>query len=198
MGRCAVAHYDFNGDGYNDLYYCTSSTTCFVELGSASGFGAAVWAPANGLMGDLLGTGVAGILAPNGSTWYYYTWNGNGFSGQSTALGVDSTAAQFALVDIDGDGRPDLVTFYSSNGVSATTRLNTSTSSMPYFSSNAVAALSDLDVTWDGVFTPDNQGGATKVLTSTGMGCRISCCERALAQTTTWGVVKNTSPPTTH
>jgi RHS repeat-associated protein len=165
----ALAHYDFNGDGYTDLYYCTSGG-CYVAFGSASGFGTPVSAPANALIGDLLGTGQPGLLANNAGTWYYYSWNGSSFAGQSTGLAFDSTAAQFALVDIDGDGRPDLESFYASGGVTVKTRLNTSSGTTPSFNANAVTALSDPSWTFDGAITADSQGGTVRSFDFNGDG----------------------------
>lgn len=167
--NCGSVRYDFNGDGYTDLYYCTSSG-CYVALGSASGFGTPVSAPSNALFGDFLGTGTTGMLANNGGTWYYYTWNGSSFSGQSTGLAYDSTAVQFVLVDIDGDGKPDLESFYASSGVTATTRLNTSSTTTASFSTTAVNALSDPSMNWGGVITPDNQPGSVKTFDFNGDG----------------------------
>jgi hypothetical protein len=108
------ARYDFNGDGYPDLLY-EMGTTWYVAFGSASGYGTPVSTGITGgslaatlLAGDLLGTGNAGILANHGGTWYYYTWNGSAFVSASTGLAYDSTASQFALADINGDGLPPL------------------------------------------------------------------------------------------
>jgi RHS repeat-associated protein len=112
----SYAHYDFNGDGYPDLLYASGSYW-YVSFGSSSGFGTPVSTgiPSSAsqvIPGDLLGNGKDGILAAVGSTWYYYTWNGSAFTDASTGLAYDSTAAQYMLADVNGDGLPDLIASY--------------------------------------------------------------------------------------
>jgi RHS repeat-associated protein len=114
----SYAHYDFNGDGYPDLLYASGSYW-YVSFGSSSGFGTPVStgipssvAQGQVLPGDLLGNGKDGILAAVGGTWYYYTWNGSAFTDASTGLAYDSTAAQYMLADVNGDGLPDLIASY--------------------------------------------------------------------------------------
>jgi RHS repeat-associated protein len=169
IGSCAgwggsVARYDFNGDGYSDLLYY-SGNTCYVQFGSASGYGAPVStgisgaAVTNMLAGDLLGTGKAGLLANNGGTWYYYTWNGSSFVGTSTGLAYDSTAIRYVLADINGDGLPDLVALYGPSAVRVTTRLNTSSGTTPSFSASAVTAFTDNPQIQIGLISPDDQPG---------------------------------------
>lgn len=151
-----VAHYDFNGDGYTDIVY-QSGTTWYVAFGSAGGYGTAVNTGLTGklVFGDLLGAGHDGILAKNGSVWYYYTWNGSSFVGTLTGLTYDTTASQFVLMDINADGLPDLVSFYQTTGA-LTTRLNTSSGGTPSFSGSAVAAFTGSGYT---LVTPDSQAG---------------------------------------
>ncbi|HEV2271277.1 MAG TPA: SpvB/TcaC N-terminal domain-containing protein, partial [Steroidobacteraceae bacterium] len=107
-----VSNYDFNGDGLTDLAFCTGSNSGTVEVAFATmnGYVTANTGAscAGALFGDLLGNGQDGILANNGGTWYYYSWNGTGFHGVSTHLSYDTTASQFILADVDGDGLPDL------------------------------------------------------------------------------------------
>jgi hypothetical protein len=62
------------------------------------------------LIGNLTGGSEDGMLIGASGTWKYYTWNGTSFVNTSTGLAVDSTAYQYQLADIDGDGRPDLNT----------------------------------------------------------------------------------------
>lgn len=141
-------NYDFNGDGYKDLAYDGGA---YVVFGSATGYGTPVsTGTGGGVFGDLQGTGKDGILAPKGSTWYYYTWNGSSFTGVSTGLTYDSTAAQYMLADVNGDGLPDLVSSYFScitnqRGLLCTltvyTRLNTTQPGhAPTFASTATLA----------------------------------------------------------
>jgi hypothetical protein len=147
-------NYDFDGNGYRDLVYCSggSPNTIFVAFGSASGYGAPVntGIACGALYGDLQATGTDGILANNGGTWYYYTWNGSSFQSVSTGLAYDSTAVQYVLADVNGDGLPDLVSAYltttTTGGIidkvySVYTRLNsTAAGSAPSFSSTTTLA----------------------------------------------------------
>ena len=128
--------WDFNGDGYRDIVF-VSGTTVYVSFGSASGYGTPVStgiSSANAVpSGDLLGTGQDGILGNSGGVWYYYTWNGSSFSGTTT--GVEYTGANTALVDVNGDGLPDLVTWTTSaTAVHITSQLNTSSGTTVGFS----------------------------------------------------------------
>ena len=118
--QALIANYDLNGDGYRDVVFQNSAGTWYVAFGSASGYGTPVstgvttplllaYGQGYLLIGDLLGKGSAGFMASNGGTWWYYTWNGSGFSGASTGVAVDTAASSFALADTDGDGLPDLV-----------------------------------------------------------------------------------------
>jgi RHS repeat-associated protein len=111
-----TARYDLNGDGYPDLVY-SNGTSWYVSFGSASGYGTPVntgiaYNHFSLLIGNLNGGTEDGILAPNGSTWWYYTWNGSSFTGTSTGLAYDSTPWQYELADVNGDGLPDLVALY--------------------------------------------------------------------------------------
>lgn len=106
-------HNDFNGDGRSDLAYCNGATIS-VAMASPGGYGAPIntgISCSNPLYGSLTGSGKDGILAPNGATWWYYTWNGSSFSGQNTgvAYGCPVYSCQYALADLNGDGLPDLL-----------------------------------------------------------------------------------------
>jgi RHS repeat-associated protein len=108
--------YDLNGDGIPDIIYW-NGTEWYVEFGSAGGYGAAVATgvtPANAiiLIGNLTGGSEDGFLVPNGDgTWWYYLWNTSSgkFAGSSTGASYDSTARNFQLADVNGDGLPDLL-----------------------------------------------------------------------------------------
>jgi len=108
-----VSNYDFNGDGLNDLAYCNTAIPSTIDVALSTGNGYAT--PINtgiacgALFGDLLGNGQDGILTNKGGTWYYYSLEGGVFSGVSTGLAYDSTATQYILADVNGDGLPDLV-----------------------------------------------------------------------------------------
>jgi RHS repeat-associated protein len=136
---------DFNGDGLTDLAYCNGSTM-YVSFASTSGYGTPIntGAACGALVGDLLGQGRQGLLANNSGTWYYYTWNGSAFTATSTELAYDSTAAEFVLDDVNGDGLPDLVSLYVTNGTTVTVyaRLNASSGTTPSFSTTNTNAYS--------------------------------------------------------
>lgn len=137
-------NYDFSGDGFNDLAYCSSSQQVDVAFGSSSGYGTPIntGIACNGyvLYGDLLGNGKDGILADNGGTWYYYQWNGSSFVGQSTGLAYQA-GVQYVLADVTGVGLPALVELQTSNtGASIYVRLNTS--------SGSTASLSSTNSEW--------------------------------------------------
>ena len=163
-----LPHYDLNGDGYTDLLFQVG-TTWYVAWGSATGYGAPIstgistptYSAGHGelLAGDVLGTGQDGILANNGGTWYYYTWNESTFSGVSTGIAYDTSAYAFTLADTNGDGLPDLV---SMNSTAVYIRLNNSAGS-PSFAAASTAftipVIADLDVSGGQFVTPDSQAG---------------------------------------
>lgn len=160
----SAPYYDFNGDGYPDLFYSNGSTYQ-VALGSAGGF----QTPVNtGLAsttfvapGDLLGKGVDGIVANNGGTFYYYTWNGSGFSGTST--GVAYNSGMF-LSDVDGDGKPDFVfisAYKNGMGELIKTQLNTSSNGVISFSSTVAQSYArNCTNCSDVVYSPQMFGSA--------------------------------------
>ena len=114
---------DINGDGLQDIVYATlggSTLTWWVQFATPTGFSAPIntgattnnaLATAQPLIDDFLGTGANELLAPVGTTWYAYQWNGTSFTSTSTGLTVDTSASgvsPFATADINGDGRADL------------------------------------------------------------------------------------------
>jgi len=115
-GACLTARYDLNGDGIADLVYSNGTGALFVAFGTGSGYGTpisvGITSNACPLIGNLTGGGEDGILSGASGTWKYYTWNGTSFVSVSTGLAFDSTAG-YQLADIDGDGRPDLISYYN-------------------------------------------------------------------------------------
>ena len=175
-----AVHYDFNGDGYPDLLYLNGSTY-YVSFGSATGFGTGVntGIPSTAtqvLPGSLLGSNQDGILAAVSGTWYYYNWNGSSFTKTSTGLAYDSTAVQYLLADVNGDGLPDLIASYFSgnatNGYTFTidVHLNTGAGSSVSFGSaiQAYQILNSLALAAEPqlVSNTDNAGGQTLALGS--------------------------------
>jgi RHS repeat-associated protein len=146
-GNASAARYDFNGDGIPDLVY-SNGTTIFVAFGSASGYGApfntGIAGAGPALFGNVTGGHEDGILTVVGTSWSYYTWNGSSFTGASTGLAYDSTSKNFVLADINGDGRPDLVSQKDTTTIvlghsvlssKISFQLNTSTATVASFSS---------------------------------------------------------------
>jgi RHS repeat-associated protein len=171
----SYAHHDFNGDGHSDLLYVNGSTY-YVSFGSATGFGTGVntgiSSSAPVLVGDLNGAGRDGVLVDVGGTWYYYTWNGTTFSGTSTGLAYDSTAAQYLLADINGDGLPDLIVTYftalegGGNTLQINALLNTGNGSSVKFASpvEAYSTSGPLLVQAQAASNADNAGGGLQTL----------------------------------
>jgi RHS repeat-associated protein len=168
-GGCLRARYDLNGDGIPDLVYSNGTGALFVAFGTGSGYGTPVsvgiTSNACPLIGNLTGGGEDGILSGASGTWTYYTWNGTSFVSASTGLAFDGTAG-YQLADIDGDGRPDLISYYntfdSGTGKTTTTvysRLNTSTSGAPSFSATLTLGASIVSTSGATLLMPDFQYG---------------------------------------
>jgi RHS repeat-associated protein len=151
----ANAMYDFNGDGRTDIAY-VSGTVLYVAMSTGSGYATPISTGASAVVafGDVLGQGLTGILANNGGTLWYYTYNGTGFTGQTTGVPFDSTAVQYLLVDLDGNGRPALVALYRTT---ITSRVNTSSATTPSFAATATT-IGTVPLTNQGAVLLDNSG----------------------------------------
>jgi RHS repeat-associated protein len=121
---------DLSGDGIPDLLFAGlngSVLRWYARIGSATGYGPVIDAGFNTsttgkiIPGRFSGTSKIQFLAPQGGTWYVYTYNGTGITGASTGLAASSE--QRAL-DYDGDGLSDLVSATTALGGSAHVRRN--------------------------------------------------------------------------
>jgi RHS repeat-associated protein len=173
-GPFLTARYDLNGDGIPDLVWENDAgTAIYVAFGSARGYETpvntgipvVVAGTVVPVIGRLTGKQSDGILYPNGSTWWYYSWNGTAFQGRSTGLGYDPTAA-YQLADVDGDGLPDLVYIHvvynkvqEQSAVTIDVRLNTSSNGTPSFSSTAATWYTGVAWSTAQLYTPDRQYG---------------------------------------
>lgn len=129
---------DFNADGIADSAYY-SGGQWYVAFGQVGGTysapyatGVTVTGAMNIKFGDLFGVGHLGIFARVSGTWRYYWWNGSAFTSASSGV----TDFGIVLVDVDHDGRPDIVFANASNQVMR--RLNTSTSGTVSFAAATV------------------------------------------------------------
>ncbi len=128
------------------------------------------------LVGDLFGKGTAGLLANNGGTWSYYTWNGSAFSGVSTGVPYDTAASSFALADTNGDGLPDLVSLELNTGTGSGVvyiRLNGSSGTTVSFgaANTAFTYTDSVDSLTSGtLYTADKAGGPVTYIDFNGDG----------------------------
>jgi hypothetical protein len=116
LGIISVA--DVNGDGKPDLLVpdesANTSSSIYVNQG-ANQFELTSGAPAQSLqMADLDGDGLADLVGTDGTN--ILIWKGTGsstFGGSPVSIappaGVGFQAQQIQIVDMDGDGRPDIV-----------------------------------------------------------------------------------------
>lgn len=146
-GTGLVAKYDINGDGYPDLVYNpTGNGAWYIAFGSATGYATPVATTITGLalFGRLTGSIQDDILANNGGTWYWYHWNGGGFTSTTTGIAYDTATYGYQLADVNGDGLPDLidlevVTVGKTFTARVITRLNTGGGSTVSFGSTNLA-----------------------------------------------------------
>jgi len=158
---------DLNGDGFEDQVY--SGTPMTVVWGGSSGSGGSSSVGVGGtigtgvLIGDVQGTGQDAILVASGGFWTSYVWNGSSFT--STATGAPVSGANQYLLDIDGDGRADLVSAQSTGGNLGQVdyRPSTSSSSSVGFSTTATVIISGISppgamYAASAVYTPNSVG----------------------------------------
>ncbi|MFL6605690.1 MAG: FG-GAP-like repeat-containing protein [Steroidobacteraceae bacterium] len=162
------AGFDLNGDGFKDLVYQVG-TTWYVAFGSSGGYGTAsstgittsAYLPGQFMLpGDLRGSGKDGLLAKNGTDWWYYTWNGSSFTGVDTHLVYDTASADFALADTNGDGLPDLASVHSTINTSVIAYINLNTgagTAVSFGAPNTAYTLSDTRIWSASLISPDAQ-----------------------------------------
>jgi RHS repeat-associated protein len=148
-----LASPDLNGDGRNDIVYL-SGVTVYAVLTTASGLSSPVMIASSAATslfayGDVAGTTRADVLIPQVSGYTRYSWNGTGFSATPTGIPLPANIMKAALLDVDGDGRVDLVMTTKTISSSQDTytvllRLNTSTAGVASFSGTQSTAYSAL------------------------------------------------------
>jgi RHS repeat-associated protein len=172
------ARYDFNGDGFMDLFYKANGTWS-VAFGSTAGFGAA---QATGIVpqsntlgieaivsGDFRGNGKDSILASVGGTWIEFSWNDSSFVSASTGLATDLSALDIMATDVTGDGRLDLISINGTYVVN--TYANTGTTSAVSFAAPiGFTGLNSTNIISARMFSPDAQGRNIKFYDFNGDG----------------------------
>lgn len=145
---------DYNGDHRADILYA-DGTALKVLFATSSGFAAPVTVVSGGTVagalaqsGDVAGIGRSDIVVPVSSVWWRYSYNGSSFVGASTGYAVQTNNNQAALLDVNGDGRLDLVEAVATTPSSATraltvySRLNTTSGATFSFSSTLTNSYS--------------------------------------------------------
>ncbi|MGH7486026.1 MAG: FG-GAP repeat domain-containing protein, partial [bacterium] len=126
---------DLDGDGRDDLIYVSSATsgsgTWRIRKANASGgFDAEINTGltntnyTQAMVFEWDGDGKADILVPySGGHWYVFRSNGSGFDTPfDTGYTATGAGTQVRMVDIDGDGRDDLVRLSSSGAATVFVR----------------------------------------------------------------------------
>ena len=79
------------------IWYAFGTLSTGYSAGVNTGIATSKVIGQNIVVGDVLGTHHDGILAQNGTSWYYYTCAISACSGVNAGLAVDTTAANFWL-----------------------------------------------------------------------------------------------------
>jgi RHS repeat-associated protein len=108
-----IAARDFNGDGREDIAYADTGTSALkVVMASGAGFGSPITVASTSSLvavGDTLAKGQTDFIVPVSGVYWRYGWNGSSFVGATTGVSVPAHTIGTALMDINGDGLPDLV-----------------------------------------------------------------------------------------
>ncbi len=177
-GQYGFVSIDLNGDGFPDALYAKLSGNglhWYARIAtSGNGYGAEIDTGATTgsgqsiIQGSFTGAGRQQFLAPVGTTWYVYSYNGSGFSSSSTGVTLgttQTTGIEQQAVDWDGDGLPDLLaTNYNGSTTTIYVRRNittpggpvtfaataTNVASLPFLGSFALGTAQFVDVNGDG------------------------------------------------
>nr|BFF23126.1 hypothetical protein GCM10025732_10910 [Glycomyces mayteni] len=127
-GRDPGDHFDYNGDGYQDLYSVRKSDGALLfsagrgdETLPAPVSVASGWGPMDVVMaGDLTGDGTPDLLARDNRTGTLYTYPGDGAGGLGPRInlgtGWNTMAAFSSAGDFTGDGLLDIAAVRKSDG----------------------------------------------------------------------------------
>jgi hypothetical protein len=170
---------DVNGDGYLDLinanYTSPGTLTVYTNNGSGRFTLASTLTvgsyPAWVCAADVNGDGYVDLISAsykgsNGNTLTVLTNNGHGVFGFNARLAVGSAPVTLVAADVNGDGKPDLIS--ANNGTDTLTVLTNNGSGVFGFSATLVLAdspegLSAIDLNGDGKLDLISANGGTYV-----------------------------------
>ena len=134
------AVFDFDGSGTTDLAWYENGTWQ-VAFATPTGYSSPVNTGISyqyPLIDSVDASGTDGFLVSQSGYWWLYKWNGSAFAGVNTNVSNGATG-NCVLADVDGDGRPDLVTVESDGYLYV--RLNTSAGGSVSFSATPIKTI---------------------------------------------------------